>query len=533
MSKPIGIILSGSLSEGLLMRISGSEEATRIKSGRFVSIKSGGETFFSLITDLRLSIAHPDIPLAPPTSKEQLLLQVIKDRFLSLQATLRPLLMLDKQGKKRPVKTVPSHFSPVYEATEDEVALIFGRESDLSGRYFNLGTPLDMSAAVCINLDALTERSTGIFGKTGTGKTFLTRLVLAGLIKQNKALSIIFDMHSEYGSQARREGASPSFVKGLKTLFPDKVAIFSLDPESTRKRGGKVDVVVTIPYKAIRVQDIVSLQEELNLHPTAYEAAYLLESVFKREWLYELLTYQGELKELANRVGAHPESIIALHRKLKCIERFSFITRELTGEKDVVEELVSYIDKGFSVIIEFGNFTSTLCYLLVANIITRRIHTLYTKKTEHFLGTQRPEDEPRKLIIAVEEAHKFLNPSAARQTIFGTIAREMRKYYVSLLVVDQRPSGIDSEVISQIGTKIIAQLHDEKDIVAVLGGMPNSSELRTVLASLDSKRQVLLTGHAISMPLVIEPRAYDETFYASLVVRPDKNLLEQTIKELF
>ena len=87
--------------------------------------------------------------------------------------------------------------------------------------------------------------------------------------------------------------------------------------------------------------------------------------------------------------------------------------------------------------------TSTFVYLLIANIITRRIHTAYIAKTEKFLGSQKKEDEPKKLMITIEEAHKFLNPQAARQTIFGTIAREMRKYYVSLLVVDQRPSGID------------------------------------------------------------------------------------------
>ena len=95
-------------------------------------------------------------------------------------------------------------------------------------------------------------------------------------------------------------------------------------------------------------------------------------------------------------------------------------------------------------------------------------------------------------MITIEEAHKFLNPSAARQTIFGTIAREMRKYYVSLLVVDQRPSGIDPEVLSQIGTKIVAQLNDEKDIQAALTGVNNASNLRSILASLDSKKQALL-----------------------------------------
>ena len=59
--------------------------------------------------------------------------------------------------------------------------------------------------------------------------------------------------------------------------------------------------------------------------------------------------------------------------------------------------------------------------------------------------------EPPQLLITIEEAHKFLDPKIAGQTIFGTIAREMRKYNVTLLVVDQRPSGIDEEVMCQIG----------------------------------------------------------------------------------
>ena len=41
-------------------------------------------------------------------------------------------------------------------------------------------------------------------------------------------------------------------------------------------------------------------------------------------------------------------------------------------------------------------------------------------------------------------------------------------------MVDQRPSGIDPEIISQIGTKIVAQLNDEKDIQAVLTGASNA-----------------------------------------------------------
>ena len=92
----------------------------------------------------------------------------------------------------------------------------------------------------------------------------------------------------------------------------------------------------------------------------------------------------------------------------------------------------------------------------------------------------------------------------------------MRKYFVSLLLIDQRPSGIDEEVLSQVGTKVIALLNDEKDITAVLAGVSNASGLKSVLASLDSKQQVLVMGHAVPMPVVLRAREYDEQFYRDM-----------------
>ena len=236
-------------------------------------------------------------------------------------------------------------------------------------------------------------------------------------------------------------------------------------------------------------------------------------------------------KEFANNIGAHPESIAALYRKLKRIERLPFFVKSLPNRDSVIDRLMEYIQKGIHVVFEFGNHTSTFCYLLLANVITRRIHYEYVQKTEHYLNTQKPQDEPQKLMIVIEEAHKFLNPIAASQTIFGNIAREMRKYYVTLFIIDQRPSGIDAEVLSQIGTKIVAQLSDEKDVQAVLMGTPNATTLRAILSSLDSKKQALLVGHAITMPMVIETRTYDQTFYAAMqdpiMARPVKQVIDE------
>ena len=229
-----------------------------------------------------------------------------------------------------------------------------------------------------------------------------------------------------------------------------------------------------------------------------------------------LLSLEGpDVEEFAQEIGAHPGSLVALHRKLKRLESFPFMVQNFR-DGDVVDRIIEHLDAGTNVVLEFGQQTSMLCYLLVANIISRRIHEMYVKKSERYYATQRAEDQPRQLMITIEEAHKFLNPAAARQTIFGTIAREMRKYYVSLLVVDQRPSGIDDEVLSQLGTKITALLNDEKDIAAVLTGVSGSDALRGVLASLDSKQQALVLGHAVPMPVVIRTREYGEEFYKAM-----------------
>ena len=132
-------------------------------------------------------------------------------------------------------------------------------------------------------------------------------------------------------------------------------------------------------------------------------------------------------------------------------------------------------------------------------------------------------------MIVIEEAHKFLSPSIASQTIFGTIARELRKFNVTLMVIDQRPSAIDSEVMSQIGTRLTCLLDNDRDVEAVLSGTPGSRELRAVLSRLESKQQALIFGHALPMPVVIRTRDYGSSeSYAQLSRGPSRKREGQT-----
>ncbi len=94
--------------------------------------------------------------------------------------------------------------------------------------------------------------------------------------------------------------------------------------------------------------------------------------------------------------------------------------------------------------------------------LSRAVHEEWTRRMDAALFDSAKEPHP--LVITIEEAHKFLSPELAKQSIFGTIAREMRKYNVTLLIVDQRPSGIDDEVLSQLGTRVTCLLSDERAI---------------------------------------------------------------------
>jgi DNA helicase HerA-like ATPase len=206
-------------------------------------------------------------------------------------------------------------------------------------------------------------------------------------------------------------------------------------------------------------------------------------------------------------------TLYAIKRKFELFRRLDFITPGTAD--DVVEDIFQRLNQGTSVVLEFGRHGNMLeAYVLVANYLTRRIHRRYVQQTDRAAGQQ--ADKPHPLVIVIEEAHKFLAESVAGHTIFGNIARELRKYNVTLLVVDQRPSGIDEEVMSQIGTRITCLLDNEADIRAVLSGVSGAGPLREILARLDTRQQALILGHAVPMPVVIRTRDYDPALYAAL-----------------
>jgi uncharacterized protein len=528
-STHLGIITQGSLSTGLEMRLDVNQSVEDLRVGRFVVVEGKNHRFFSMLTDVSLAATNPAI-LSNPPQADDFLLAVLAGVSTFGTVKVQPMLMLEKQkvgvDELRPVKTIPSHFSPVYEATKADFALVFGQENenDPTDLHFNIGTPLNMETPVCIDLGRFIERSNGIFGKSGTGKSFLTRIFLSGLISKDAASVLVFDMHNEYGWQALSENKSAPRVKGLKQLFGSQVTVFSLDAESSKARGIPDAHELYIGYNQIEIEDLELLRNELALSEATLENAYIVKEKFGQDWIATLLDMKGEeIEEFCENHKGHPTAIKTLQRRLSTVvSKTSYLKPRVNH--NYIEEIIRYIQSGRHLVLEFGRQNNLLSYMLATNIITRRIHAEYVKRSELHIANPENVAAPRKLMIVIEEAHKFLAPQVARQTIFGIIAREMRKYFVTLLIVDQRPSGIDPEILSQIGTRVTALLNDEKDIDAVFTGVSGSQTLRTVLAQLDPKQQALILGYAVPMPVVVKTRAFDNDFYRSVAPRSDANM---------
>ena len=505
----LGTVVGGSLSEGIEIKLNDDVSVEDIPVGSYVVIQGETKRFFGMVNEVRLATTDARLRTTPANLTDPYVTEVLSGTAAYGTITVRPRLLLPMvagaEADLAPARTVPAHFARASKASDSDVAQVFGFEDS---RHFAVGTPLDMEAVVCLDLKSFLERSNGVFGKSGTGKSFLTRLLLIGVLQSQLSSLLIFDMHDEYG-WAGSDAERGTQVKGLKQLFPAQVAVFALDAERSMSRPVKPDVMVEIGYGDIEPEDIMVLRETLNISEVAAESSYSLERYYgKRKWLRSFLDLDSrdDIFSLANAININTSALASFHSRLtNRFARLPFLVEK--PKQDSVQELMDQLDKGNHVVLEFGRYGDDVpAYMLVANLLTRRIYARYRDRQI----TETPETGKRTtpLSIVIEEAHRFLSPAVASQSTFGIIAREMRKYNVTLLVVDQRPSGIDPEVMSQIATKVCCLLDDERDVDAVMTGTSGSRELRSVLAGLESKQQALVFGNAVPIPVAVRVRDY-------------------------
>ena len=540
-SPVIGYVTGGGLEANLQVRLTVPPQ--EVQEGAFVVIDSNNWRFYGLVTDLQLTAI--DEHYANQLNSQRFaphLANYLNSQTLYTNLAVMPVLMNEKgpelDSPEYPawrllhtedsdpisVKTIPNHHSPVKLADKADIADIFGEENNQN--IFRVGSTREQGHPVCLNLDKFVQRSSGIFGTTGSGKSFLARIILAGLIHADNASTLIFDMHNEYGPDTTSSDTKAS-APGLKGKFNNKVRLVGLGAGTS---FGKLqpDFTLEIAHSDITTEDVLQLSQILNLKETTGTTLDALENEFREDWFNAFMNMkvgsmiendEGKMEPSADSVafwarqaGIHSGAAEALRGKLARLFNRPYLNN--SPASNGLKEIINTLQAGRHVVLSFGKYESELDYLLVTNLITRKIRDAWEKATTEFQINK--IKEPRPLVVVVEEAHKLLNREMANQTIFSTIAREMRKYYVTLLIIDQRPSQIYDEVMSQLGTRISGSLGDEDDINAVLSGLPGRGGLRGMLAKLQPKEEVLMLGWGVPMPIPIRSRRYDQQFWIDI-----------------
>jgi DNA helicase HerA-like ATPase len=568
MDRAIGYVIGGGLREGFRIRL--TVPAQQVQEGSFVICDSGRYRFYGLVTDLQLGATDPRFADEQSSRIQPAIAGALMGKTLYTTLTMYPTLVTDRgpedlsdlfdwqervdkgleQPGPKPVKTVPAHHAAVRLADAGDVAEIFGKEGP---GMFIVGHTIEQGYPVRLNLNRFIKRSSGIFGATGTGKSFLTRIVLAGLMKEDVSAALVFDMHNEYAFDDL-DADQDKMVRGLKSLFGQRVQVAALG-RGAMVRGRSPDFTLELALADFQIADIRLLADTLNLTDTAEVTLNALVRSFSVRWFAEFMKLepgavdvdpetgktfpaQNSVARWARENNVHEKAAEALHRRLARIYDRPYVVERPAA--DAVSAIVDKLENGRHVVLSFGDYDNELDYLLVSNILTRRIRQHWVKKTEQFKS--KGGAAPRPLLIAIEEAHKLLNSHVSSQTAFGTIAREMRKYFVTLLVIDQRPSGIDDEVMSQLGTRITGWLGDEDDIRAVLTGLAGREQIRGMLARLQEKEEVLLLGWGVRMPIPVKSRRYDRRFYDEMKGRKppgdgdgtgDERLSTDSLNEMF
>ncbi|RIL04033.1 hypothetical protein DCC78_00115 [bacterium] len=183
-AKHLGVVVGGSLTKSIEVRL---DPGAPTAIGHYVMAPlEGGGQLLGMVTDVLLRSAESGPTSWPPPAGNDpasaLLREVLLDTGVYTAIEVTPYLEVNQaSGENARARRIPRHFAPVEQAGQEAIDAAFA-VGDRAG--ISLGTPLGMeSVEVCVDIEKLFERSAGIFGKSGTGKTVIAVQLLDAMVQ--------------------------------------------------------------------------------------------------------------------------------------------------------------------------------------------------------------------------------------------------------------------------------------------------------------------------------------------------------------
>jgi hypothetical protein len=515
--------------------------------GSFIKIPIGYIDLFGIVTQVGAS-AIPD---------SQLRFEPYGSRWIKVQ--------LIGEGQRngsfqRGISQYPTISDEVHLVSENDLKNIYGQPD--KPFFVKIGHIAGAeSIPALIDINKLITRHSAIVGTTGSGKSTTVASILNAISDPSKypsARIIVFDLHGEYAN-ALKERANVFKVNADKTKGSIEKELFipfwALNFEelchiSFGKFNSEKDENIIL--ERISLAKRISLQrykkqgiseETLNvdspipfslnklwfeLYHECFATYYSkAKGLISSNYAYEKDNNSTELrgniasatppifkkvkndaddKEKINYVPGNlniGQQLLALGSKLR-IPRFDFLfkpggwTPEEDGKtnKDLDSLLQEWIggDKPIT-IMDLSGVPNSILNLIIGVLLRIIYDGLFWARNLSQGGRNRP------LLLLMEEAHNYLNNEGSALSVVQKIVKEGRKYGIGAMIVSQRPSEVNSTILSQCGTFFALRLANTLDRGHITSAITDNLEGLTNMLPILRTGEAIILGEAVMLPM--------------------------------
>jgi len=409
---------------------------------------------------------------------------------------------LSPAGFSRGVKLFPLPGSPVLRTSAADLEVVFAPKADDTVRIGKVFQTTKVPAAV--KAEALLSKHFAVLGSTGTGKSSTVALMIHRLVeKYPNAHVVMLDPHNEYASAFSSNGvhistndlALPYWLMN----FEEHVEIFV--GRNTTGREAEVDILKRSLFVARKKSGSNYALTRLTVDtPIPYKLTDLVQAIDDELGRLDKAEHSRPFLKLRNKI-----------EELRNDRRFAFMFSGMMVQ-DTLAGLVSRLLR-FPV---EGRPISTLDLSGVPSDIVDVVVSLLSRLVFDFAMWSRRHAGATPILLVCEEAHRYVphadldsRVQSARKSL-ERIAKEGRKYGVSLGLVSQRPSDLSEAVLSQCGTILSMRLNNGKDRKFVGDTMPDGAEnFLSALPTLQN-RECIVAGEGVTCPMRVQLDFLDE-----------------------
>ncbi len=448
----------------------------KLKTGEFVYYVLDGKKVMCRVTKRKPLRTYPDSFLSSPSIHPSEIMKVLgienDARLFEVKACIMGYYD-EKLGFVNP-RIPPPPGERVYLAEGKTIQETLMKKKAGERGSLHIGYLLNREEDVEVTLDAslIASEHLCILASTGSGKSYLAGVIAEEFMKPyNRGALLILDPHGEYHTLREIEGLK-EFVDGD---YRPRVRIFGKDEVKIR--------LCELDYSELAGM-LPNLSDKMEA---------LLKSA------YESLPEKFTSQDLIDAINEIDDSYTA--------RALTWRIRRYIQAMDVIDdyvhlELKDLLKPGQLSVLQLYEMSDLEQQILASVLLNRILNARIAAEK----GKQSNELLEYPVFVIVEEAHRFASREARSYDVMRTILAEGRKFGVGVCLISQRPSKIDSDVLSQCMTQIIMRIVNPADQENVKSSVESiGRDLLEELPGL-TKGQAIVAGVAINAPVLVRVR---------------------------